>query len=74
MAGNNTYDAGSISVLEGLEAPSVENVPASVQAKFKLDDAHLRLAIARLKLAAYIYIYYTAICFIILYSIVFSPA
>lgn len=26
-------------------------MPASVQAKFKLDDAHLRLAIARLKLA-----------------------
>lgn len=33
------------------EAPSVKNVPATVQAKFKLDDAHLRLAISRLKLA-----------------------
>lgn len=33
------------------EAPSVKNVPATVQANFKLDDAHLRLAISRLKLA-----------------------
>ena len=45
-----SHDVERILTLLG-EAPSVENVPASVQAKFKLDDAHLRLAIARLKLA-----------------------
>lgn len=46
----SSHDVERVLTILG-EAPSVKNVPATVQAKFKLDDAHLRLASARLKLA-----------------------
>lgn len=45
-----SHDVERILTLLG-EAPSCENVPASVQAKYKLDKSHLNLAIKRLKLA-----------------------
>lgn len=45
-----SHDVERILTLLG-EAPSIENVPITAQADFRLDDKHLRLAIARLKIA-----------------------
>lgn len=45
-----SHDVERILTLLG-EAPPVDNVPATVQADFRLDDEHLRLAVSRLKVA-----------------------
>ena len=45
-----SHDVERVLTLLG-EAPSIENVPTTVQADFRLDDEHLRLAIFRLKIA-----------------------
>ena len=45
-----SHDVERVLTLLG-EAPPIDNVPTTVQADFRLDDTHLRLAIARLKIA-----------------------
>lgn len=46
----SSHDVERILTVLG-EAPSIENVPASVQANYRLDDEKLNLALARLELA-----------------------
>lgn len=45
-----SHDVERVLTLLG-EAPPINNVPTTVQADFRLDDEHLRLAISRLKIA-----------------------